>query len=188
MQIRLLTLKQPCKTDRPSLLFLDNRLPDGLGLNFISFVKEHSPDTKIVMITAHDDASEKAQAYKEGADLFLGKPLNRDTINQAIDRLVYNIDTIATAGPLNPDLFPILARYCVKKNIILPQLSKYFHNNDVYLSLIKLKMFWYGTCINHNERIKNTSGSQNISEHKNNRVQIFRTREMAEIVPFGLYT
>ncbi len=75
----------------PSLLFLDNRLPDGLGLNFISFVKQTCPHTKIVMITAHDDASEKAQAYKEGADLFLGKPLNRDIINQAIDRLVYNI-------------------------------------------------------------------------------------------------
>ncbi len=139
------------------------------------------------MITAHDDASEKAQAYREGADLFLGKPLNRDTINQAIDRLVYNIN------PLHPritncDLSQLRKCYCVKKNIILLRLSKYFHNDQVYLCPIKLKMFWYGTCINHFERMKNSSKPQNISGHRNNRVQTIRTREMAEIVPFGLFT
>ena len=71
----------------PSLLFLDNRLPDGLGLDFISFVKKTYPQTKIIMITAHDSSMERNRAYAEGADLFIGKPLNRELINAAIDKL-----------------------------------------------------------------------------------------------------
>src|SRR4051812_32831092 len=42
------------KNDPPLILFLDNHLPDGYGLDFIGFVKKTYPDTKIIMITAHD--------------------------------------------------------------------------------------------------------------------------------------
>jgi len=31
------------RNERPSLLFLDNRLPDGLGLDFVPYVKKNYP-------------------------------------------------------------------------------------------------------------------------------------------------
>jgi len=80
------------QTDTPSLLFLDNHLPDGFGLDFIPYVKKNYPDTKVVMITAHDSAAERNTAYKGGVDLFLAKPLNRKLIEDAIDKLL-NADT-----------------------------------------------------------------------------------------------
>ena len=78
--------------DTPTLLFLDNHLPDGFGLDFIPFVKKNYPQTKIVMITAHDGATERKQAYDGGVDLFVAKPLNRKLINDAIDKL-YSSDS-----------------------------------------------------------------------------------------------
>jgi DNA-binding NtrC family response regulator len=75
------------QADPPSLLFLDNHLPDGFGLDFIPFVKQNYPGTKVVMITAHDGAAERKMAYSGGVDLFIAKPLNRKMIFDAIDKL-----------------------------------------------------------------------------------------------------
>ena len=72
----------------PSLLILDNRLPDGLGIDFIPYVKEKYPATKILMVTAYDTSSDKMMAYNKGADYFIAKPLNRDLIDMAIDKLL----------------------------------------------------------------------------------------------------
>ena len=75
------------QNDTPSILFLDNHLPDGFGLDFIPYIKKNYPDVKVIMITAHDGAVERKQAYEGGVDLFVAKPLNRKMINDAIDKL-----------------------------------------------------------------------------------------------------
>ncbi|HWB93668.1 MAG TPA: response regulator [Puia sp.] len=75
------------QTDTPSILFLDNHLPDGFGLDFIPYIKKNYPEVKVIMITAHDGAIERKQAYEGGVDLFVAKPLNRKLINDAIDKL-----------------------------------------------------------------------------------------------------
>jgi two-component system OmpR family response regulator len=75
------------QADTPSLLFLDNHLPDGFGLDFIPYVKKNYPDVKVVMITAHDGAAERKKAYTGGVDMFIAKPLNRKMIFDAIDKL-----------------------------------------------------------------------------------------------------
>ena len=79
------------RAEPPSLLVLDNHLPDGFGLDFIPFVKENYPDIKVIMITAHDGSIERKQASDGGVDLFIAKPLNRKMINVAIDKL-YSTD------------------------------------------------------------------------------------------------
>ena len=75
------------KNDPPEILFLDNHLPDGFGLDFISYVKSNAPSTKIIMITAHDSAAERNRAYAEGVDFFISKPFNREIIYSTIDKL-----------------------------------------------------------------------------------------------------
>lgn len=75
------------QNDTPAILFLDNHLPDGYGLDFIPYIKKNYPDVKVIMITAHDGAVERKQAYEGGVDLFVAKPLNRKMINDAIDKL-----------------------------------------------------------------------------------------------------
>jgi two-component system, OmpR family, response regulator len=71
----------------PPIIFLDNHLPDGLGINYISKLKKDHPSSKIVMITAHDNVSDREKARIEGADFFIGKPFSRATIYSALDAL-----------------------------------------------------------------------------------------------------
>lgn len=75
---------------KPNILFLDNHLPDGFGVDFIHSVKKEHPLTRIVMITAHDTDADKEKAMQEGADFFIGKPFTRETINSTIDTLINN--------------------------------------------------------------------------------------------------
>ena len=74
--------------ESPGIIFLDNHLPDGLGMNYINFIKQHHPSSKIVMITAHDSADDRARAMEQGADFFIGKPFTSDVIYKAVEALV----------------------------------------------------------------------------------------------------
>jgi two-component system, OmpR family, response regulator len=84
----LASAKQSLQQEVPSILFLDNHLPDGFGLDFIKYVKGGYPEVKIVMITAHDGLVERKKAQAEGADLFISKPFTRDVIDYAIKKLL----------------------------------------------------------------------------------------------------
>ena len=76
------------KNDPPSVLILDNHLPDGLGIEFIEYVKRYYPGTRIVMITAHDTPSDENIALKNGADFFIGKPFSIKRVREAIEGLI----------------------------------------------------------------------------------------------------
>lgn len=71
-------------SDGFSYIFLDNYLPDGLGVNHIKHIKQICPLCKIIMITAHDNQADREKARKEGADYFIGKPFSRELILDAI--------------------------------------------------------------------------------------------------------
>ncbi len=75
--------------DDPQLIFLDNHLPDGLGMNFVEYIKQHHPETKIIMITAHDTSDDRQRAFSEGVDYFIGKPFTRDVIYKAVDKVMH---------------------------------------------------------------------------------------------------
>ena len=72
----------------PGVLFLDINLPDGSGLEQISKIKGRFPNTRIIMISAYDGNNERTKARLEGADHFIGKPLNKELIYSALDALV----------------------------------------------------------------------------------------------------
>ena len=74
--------------DNPSIIFLDNHLPDGFGMNFIEEIKKLHPHVKIIMITAHDTTTDKEDAYKKGVDRFIGKPFTRDIILKELEVLL----------------------------------------------------------------------------------------------------
>jgi len=74
-------------TEQPALIILDNKLPDGFGVDYISRVKKKYPSIKIVMITGFD-ASAKDVAMENGADLFLEKPFTKQQFLTAIKSLL----------------------------------------------------------------------------------------------------
>lgn len=73
--------------EQPSVIILDNKLPDGFGIDFISYIKKNYPGIKIIMISGFD-ASAKDVALENGADTFLEKPFTKDQLYQSIKSLL----------------------------------------------------------------------------------------------------
>lgn len=71
---------------KPSLIILDNKLPDGFGVDFINYIKRKYPSIKIIMISGFSSVRDVALA--NGADVFLEKPFSLDELTGAIDQLL----------------------------------------------------------------------------------------------------
>ena len=83
----LLSADEYLQKQEPSLIILDNKLPDGFGVDFISYIKKKYAAIKIIMISGFD-ASAKDVALENGADFFLEKPFSRDQLYQSIRTLL----------------------------------------------------------------------------------------------------
>ena len=82
----LLDADEYLSKNKPSLILLDNKLPDGFGVDFISYVKKKYPKIKIIMISGFSTARDVA--LENGADAFLEKPFSMANVNDAIDRVL----------------------------------------------------------------------------------------------------
>lgn len=71
------------QSHKPDIVLLDNKLPDGFGVDFIRIVKKLSPAAKIIMITGYDPSAGDV-AVENGADLFLTKPFTREQLQTAV--------------------------------------------------------------------------------------------------------
>ncbi len=76
------------KETEPSVVILDNKLPDGFGIEFIPFLKKGHPGIKIIMISGFDKAAEDA-ALESGADIYLTKPFSREQLFAAVEQLIH---------------------------------------------------------------------------------------------------
>ena len=74
----------------PAVIFLDNHLPDGLGVDYITKFKNQNPGGKIIMITAHDTDKDQKKAQLQGVDYFISKPFTRDIIYGALTNLKWS--------------------------------------------------------------------------------------------------
>ena len=73
--------------EQPSVVLLDNRLPDGLGIDFIGYLKQEYPQIKIIMITGVDGIAEEA-VLATGADKFITKPFTQTQLQQSINQVL----------------------------------------------------------------------------------------------------
>lgn len=77
------------ESNKPDIVILDNHLPDGLGVEFIAYIKQYYPLTHIILITAHDTVTDRTKAIDMGADYFIGKPFTRAVMNHTLENLIH---------------------------------------------------------------------------------------------------
>ncbi len=82
----LLDAQEYLEKNTPSVVILDNKLPDGFGVDFISYIKKKFPSIKIIMISGFSTARDVA--LENGADMFLEKPFSMEKVNEAIDTVL----------------------------------------------------------------------------------------------------
>ncbi len=88
VELHSLLEAEECLTHlKPTLVFLDNSFPEGLGINFIRNIKAVDESIKIVMITADSDTWVEEMARNEKINYFLKKPFTIKMINNVLDLL-----------------------------------------------------------------------------------------------------
>ena len=71
----------------PEVIILDNKLPDGYGIDFIIYLKKKYPSIRIIMISGFD-ASAKDVALENGADVYLEKPFTKGQLYDSLKSLL----------------------------------------------------------------------------------------------------
>nr|WP_245223933.1 response regulator transcription factor [Rhizobium halophytocola] len=96
------------------LILLDLRLPDGSGVDFLRTLRRRSVDTPVIILTAHDQISDRIEGLKSGADDYLVKPFDLDELSARIlavsRRYGGRISPALHWGPLTVQLNDRIAR------------------------------------------------------------------------------
>lgn len=82
----LLSASEYLEKNKPAVIILDNKLPDGFGVDFIGYIKQNYPGSKIIMLTGYSTIKDVALA--NGADRFFEKPFDLNAFNKAMDELL----------------------------------------------------------------------------------------------------
>ena len=69
---------------KPDLLCLDVLMPGMDGLTALRQLREHHPDTRVIVVTGQSTSEVVSEAMKLGANGFVVKPFNADKLLRAI--------------------------------------------------------------------------------------------------------
>jgi DNA-binding NtrC family response regulator len=68
------------------LVFTDLRLPDATGIDLLMHIKADSPETEVILMTAHGTLDVTIEAIKKGAYYYLEKPFTPDQLIMLTER------------------------------------------------------------------------------------------------------
>ena len=71
-------------TFKPHMVLLDIRLPDANGIELLERFKSENKDLIVIMITAYADVGSAVEAFKFGAEDYIGKPFNLESVKNVI--------------------------------------------------------------------------------------------------------
>jgi len=75
------------QTLRPAIVLLDLVMPEVNGLEVLQWIKAERPETKVIIVTVHDEDAYRQAAEASGADAFLLKKTLGTALVPTIQRL-----------------------------------------------------------------------------------------------------
>lgn len=76
----------------PNVVLCDVFLPDGNGVDFIKTIKKISPESEIILLTAHGNIPDGVQAIKNGAFDYITKGDDNNKIIPLISRAMEKLE------------------------------------------------------------------------------------------------
>lgn len=87
----LAALHQLLSVEIPTLIFLDQCLPDGNGLDALPVILQQAPRCRVILMTAFGDSNLVVRAIREGAYNYLDKPFPLDAAKNMVQRALESI-------------------------------------------------------------------------------------------------
>lgn len=84
--------------NRFSVVFLDNRLPDGTGYEFYAHVAQRCPQALVTMITGMPELSQAVELTRNGLFDYLTKPIGEADLNACLTRVTRRLARPAATG------------------------------------------------------------------------------------------
>lgn len=78
--------------DSYDLFICDISLPDGSGYDILEIIKEKKLNTKVIILSMHEDKSYMKKAFKLGASGYVTKSTAHEEILHAIDKVMFKND------------------------------------------------------------------------------------------------
>ena len=113
------TAIQMARTLKPDIVLMDIGMPHMNGIVSTSFIKKELPETKVIMVTAHDHLEEIVGAFGHGAEGYHLKTSSRQDLGKAI-RVV-----AAGAFWLDPGIVSTVLRELTKTSMPIVQKEYY---------------------------------------------------------------
>lgn len=93
------------ESDRHDIIITDLKLPGDLdGLDLVRFIHKHSPESMIIVITAHGSVETAVEAMRHGAFDFIPKPVDLNLIRQQVRKAVERRQLLAENRTLKKQL------------------------------------------------------------------------------------
>src|ERR1044071_9754391 len=68
------------------LIFTDLRLPDASAIDLLALIKSDTPDTEVIVMTAHGSIDITIEAIKRGAFYYIEKPFTPQQVTALVER------------------------------------------------------------------------------------------------------
>ncbi len=108
---------------KPQLILCDVFLPDGNGVEMVKEIKQKSPETEVILLTAHGNISDGVQAIKNGAFDYITKGDDNNKIIPIISRAMTEIHkrTQTKSGSVKGYSFDTIIGHspCIQQTITL---------------------------------------------------------------------
>ncbi len=83
-----------CRAANFNIIFLDIELPDGDGKELIAQINELSPETNVVMVSAHSAVENVKEAIDKGAKGFVVKPFTPKKIAAMLKKFYPDLENV----------------------------------------------------------------------------------------------
>ena len=126
------------KKRRIDILITDLKMPEVNGLDLLKAVKEHQPETEVIILTGYGSIETAVEALKLGSYDYLQKPIKLDRLKALIDRILekrslkeenlflrsrlrerYRYDELIGTSPKMQRIYEIIDRISLKSPTVL---------------------------------------------------------------------
>lgn len=76
------------ENNRIDLIIMDLGLPGMDGISATGLIKQHNPETKVVILTSHNDVNEVLNSLKAGANAYCSKEINPKRLTEVVQSVL----------------------------------------------------------------------------------------------------